>query len=59
MIQTLSDIGRLLFNGNEDIASLVVESLFGRVVSNLLDGVSDNLLVVDVGFRGDFTEDLE
>lgn len=57
VVKTLSDIGRLLLNGNEDVASLVVETLVGRVVADVLDGLADDLLVVEVGLGGDLTED--
>ena len=57
VVETLSNIGALLLNGNEDVASLVVEALLGRVVANVLDGVTDDLLVVDLGLGGDLTED--
>ena len=46
LIETLSDIRRLLLNGDEDVAGLVVKTLLGVVVSDVLDGVSDDLLVV-------------
>jgi hypothetical protein len=58
VIKTLGDIGTLLFDSNQDITCLVVEPFFGRVVPNLFDGVPNDLLEVDLGFRGDFTEDL-
>jgi hypothetical protein len=57
VVKTLSNIGALLLNGNEDVASLVVEALLGRVVANVLDGVTDDLLVVDLGLGGDLAED--
>lgn len=57
MVKTLSNVGRLLLNGNQDVTRLVVETLVGRVVTDLLDGVSDNLLVVDLSPGGDLTED--
>ena len=56
VVETLSDIGRLLLNSYENVASLVVESLLGRVVTDTLDGVTDDLLVVDVSLGGDLTE---
>lgn len=56
MVETLSDIGRLLLNSDENVAGLVVESLLGRVVSDTLDGVTDDLLVVNVSLGGDLTE---
>lgn len=57
VMETLGDIGRLLLDGNEDIAGLVVEALVGRVVANLLDGIADNLLVVEAGLGGNLTKD--
>jgi hypothetical protein len=57
VVKTLSDIGRLLLNGNEDVAGLVVEALLGRVVADVLDGITDDLLVVEVCLGGDLTED--
>jgi hypothetical protein len=84
VVQTLSDIGRLLLDGNQDVAGLVVETmtsnqkvpssipcavtflleqksrdlpLLGRGVSDLLDGVTNDLLVVDSSGGGDLTED--
>lgn len=57
VVETLSDIGRLLLNSDENVASLVVESLLGRVVSDTLDGVTDDLLVVNVSLGGDLTKD--
>jgi hypothetical protein len=57
VVQTLGNVGRLLLNGDEDVAGLVVEALVRRVVANVLDGATDDLLVVEVGLGGDFTED--
>jgi hypothetical protein len=57
VVQTLGNIGRLLLNGDEDVASLVVEALVGAVVANVLDGLTDNLLVVESSLCGDFTKD--
>ena len=56
-VKTLSDIGRLLLNGNEEVAGLVVEALGGVIIADVLDGVADNLLVVELGLGGDLTED--
>ena len=58
MVETLGDIGGLLLDGNEDVAGLVVETLVRVVVTDLLDGVSDDGLVVDLSLGGDLTEDL-
>jgi hypothetical protein len=57
VVETLSDIGRLLLDGDEDVAGLVVESLFRRVVPDVLDGLSDDGLVVDESLGGDLSED--
>lgn len=58
VVETLGDIGRLLLDSDQDVAGLVVEALVGRVVPDLLDGVTDDGLEVDVGTGRDFTEDL-
>lgn len=56
MIQTLSNIRGLLLNCNEDVAGFVVKT-FGRVViSDMLDSVADDFLVVNLSLSGDFTE---
>lgn len=56
MVQSLSDIGGLLLNCDKDVASLVIESLVGTVVSDLFDGLSNDLLVIDLALGGNFTE---
>lgn len=56
VVQTLGDIGRLLLNSDQDVTGLVVETLFRVIVTDLLDGVSDDGLEVDSGLGGDFTE---
>ncbi len=57
VVETLSDIWGLLLNGDEDVAGLVVESLGGVVVSDVLDGTTDNLLIIELGLGGNLTED--
>lgn len=57
VVKTLGDVGRLLLNGNEDVASLVVETLGGVVVSDVLDSTTDDLLVVERRLGGNLTED--
>lgn len=57
VVKTLSNIRGLLLNSDQDVASLVVETLGGVVVSDVLDGTTDDLLVIELGFGGDFTED--
>jgi hypothetical protein len=56
-VEALGNIGRLLLNGDKDVAGLVVEALIRAVVANVLDGAADDLLVVDVCLGGDFSED--
>lgn len=58
MVKTLGDLSGLLLNSNKDVTGLVVETLVRVVVTNLLDGVSDDLLVVDCALERDLTEDL-
>lgn len=55
--KTLSDIRGLLLNGDKNVAGLVIETLGGVIITNLLDGVTDDLLVVKLSLGGDFTED--
>ena len=57
VVQTLSNIRALLLNSDQDIASLVVKSLLRVVVSNILDRIADDLLVVELRLSRDFTED--
>lgn len=57
VVETLGNVGRLLLNGDENVAGLVVETLVGAVVTNVLDGLTDDLLVVKAGLGGDLTED--
>jgi hypothetical protein len=58
VVETLGDFSRLLLNGNKDVTGLVVETLVRVVVTDLLDGISDNRLVIDRTLEGDLTEDL-
>jgi hypothetical protein len=57
VVKTLSDIGRLLLNGDEQVAGLVVKTLGGVIIADVLDGITDDLLVVELGLGGDLTED--
>lgn len=59
MVKTLGDLSGLLLNGNKDVTGLVVETLVRVVVTDLLDGISDNRLVIDRTLEGDLTEDLD
>lgn len=56
VVKTLGDIWGLLLNGDEDVASLVIESLGGIIVSDVLDGTTDDLLVVELGLSGNLSE---
>jgi len=58
VVKTLGDLSGLLLNGNKDVTGLVVETLVRVVVTDLLDGISDNRLVIDRTLEGDLTEDL-
>jgi hypothetical protein len=56
-IDGLGNVGGLLLNGNNDVASAVVKTLGDIVVSNVLQGLADDLLVVDGGRGGDLAKD--
>jgi len=56
-VDSLGDIGGLLLDGDEDVAGVVVESLLGVVVSDVVDGITDDPLVVELGLGGDLSED--
>jgi len=56
MIQSLGDVRRLLFDGNEDVTRLVIKPFERIVVPDLLDGLANDLLIVKPGLGGDFTE---
>lgn len=57
VVKTLCDIWGLLLNGDKDIAGLVVETLCRIIISNVLNGSSDHLLVVKLGLGGNLSED--
>lgn len=57
IVKTLGNIGGLLLNSDQDIAGLVVEALRRVIVTDILDGGTDDLLVVELGLGSDFTED--
>jgi len=46
IMQTLSNIGGLLLDGDQHVASLVVETLCGIIVTNVLDCISNDFLIV-------------
>jgi hypothetical protein len=55
-VNTLSDIGGLLLDSNDDVAGLVVNTLLSIIIADLLESIADDLLVVDVGLGSDLTE---
>ena len=56
-IEPLSDIWRLLLNSDEDVAGFVVETLGRVVVANILDGLADDLLIIELGLGSDLAKD--
>jgi len=56
-VDSLSDVRRLLLETVLDSACEVVQTFFVRVVSDSLDSVSDDFLVVDVCVRVDLAAD--
>lgn len=57
VVETLGNVRGLLLNGDEQVAGLVVKTLLGVIVTDVLDGITDDLLVVELGLSGDLTED--
>lgn len=57
VVKTLGDIGRLLLNGDEQVAGLIVETLGRVIIADALDSLTDDLLVVELGLGGNLTED--
>ena len=57
IVQPLGNIGGLLLDGDEDVAGLVVKAFGGVVVADVLDGIADDLLVVEAGLGGNLAED--
>ena len=57
MVQSSCNVGRLLLDGNEDVAGLVIKALLRVVVTNLLDRVTDDFLVINLGLCGDLSKD--
>jgi hypothetical protein len=55
-VDTLTDIRRLLLKVNEDLALVSIKTDIVRSESDVADGVTDNLLVINFGAGGDFTE---
>ena len=56
LVKTLCNIRRLLLNCDEDVAGLVVEALFRVIVTDVLDGVADDLLEIDLGLCSDLAK---
>lgn len=57
LVDALRDVGRLLLETVLDSACEVVQTFFVRVVSDSLDSITDDFLVVDVGVRVDLAAD--
>mmetsp|Transcript_17406 Transcript_17406/g.25745 ORF Transcript_17406/g.25745 Transcript_17406/m.25745 type:complete len:244 (-) Transcript_17406:96-827(-) len=55
-INRLGNIRRLFLDSDNNIASLVVKALSGIIVSNVLDGIANDLFVVDRGGSCDFSK---
>lgn len=56
LVNALGNIWGLLFDGKHDTAALIIQSLIGIVVTDLLNGVADNRAVVNDSLGGDFSE---
>ena len=57
VVETLSNVRRLLLDGDEKVTGLVVEALLRVIVADVLDGITDDLLVVKASTGGDLAED--
>ena len=57
MIQSLGNVWRLLLNGHENVAGLVVEALLRVIVANILDSLANNGLVINPCLGSDFAKD--
>ena len=56
-VHALRNVGRLLLNGHNDVARLVVKALGGVVVADVRHRVADHLLVVHRRLGGDLAKD--
>lgn len=56
-VHSTGNVRGLLLNANHHVAALVVEAKVAMVEANVLDGITDNLLEVNVGLGGDFSKD--
>lgn len=57
VIKTLSNVRRLLFDSEQDVASLIVETFRRVIITDLFDGVADDCLVVEPCLGGDLPKD--
>lgn len=57
VVETLGNVRGLLLDGDEQVAGLIVKTLGGVIVTDVLDGVTDDLLVVELGLGADLTKD--
>ncbi len=57
VVEALGDIGGLLLDRNQNVARLVVEALGRVVVADVLDGVADDLLVVELRLCANLAKD--
>mmetsp|Transcript_26068 Transcript_26068/g.55860 ORF Transcript_26068/g.55860 Transcript_26068/m.55860 type:complete len:308 (-) Transcript_26068:157-1080(-) len=55
-VDRLGNVRRLFLDGHNDVAGLIIKALGGIVVSDVLNGIADDLLVVDGGRGSDFSE---
>ena len=55
-VHAVSNLGGLLLHSRQNVARLVVESLPRVIVANVLDGLTDDLLVVNDCLAADLTK---
>lgn len=56
LVDTLCDFWRLLVDGDDDSCSFIIHADFVGVVSDLLNGLSGDLLEVDLAGGADLSE---
>lgn len=56
-VNTLGDIRGLSLDGDNDVAGTVVDTLLLIIITDLLEGVANDLLIVHGSLGGDLTED--
>ena len=57
LVDAHRDVRGLLINRSDDSAGVCVKSILASCVTDLTNGITDNLLDIDISLRRDFTHD--